>query len=52
MRSIRRALVLLLAVPAVHLSVPEQASARDDYPWRLSHAQGHRRRSASPPGSA
>ena len=39
MRSIRRALVLLLAVPAVHLSVPEQASARDDYPWRLSHAR-------------
>ena len=39
MRSIRRALVLLLTVPALHLSVPEQASARDDYPWRLSHAR-------------
>jgi surface antigen len=37
-RSIRRALVLLLAVPTVHLSVPEPAVARDDYPWRLSRA--------------
>ena len=37
MRSIRRALVLLLAVPSLHLSVAESASARDDYPWRLSN---------------
>ena len=36
MRSIRRALVLLLTVPSLHLSVTEAASARDDYPWRLS----------------
>jgi surface antigen len=35
-RSIRRALVLLLAVPSLHLSAAESASARDDYPWRLS----------------
>jgi surface antigen len=37
-RSIRRALVLLLAVPTVHLSVPTAASAQDGYPWRVSNA--------------
>ena len=36
MRVIRRALVLLLTVPALHLSVTSPASATDDYPWRLS----------------
>ena len=35
MRPLRRALVLLLAVPAVHLS-SAPAAAGDDYPWRLS----------------
>jgi surface antigen len=37
-RSIRRALVLLLVAPALHLSAAQPASARDDYPWRLSQA--------------
>lgn len=37
MRVIRRALVLLLTVPTLHLSVTAApAAARDDYPWRLS----------------
>ena len=38
MRAVRRALVLLLTVPALHLSVTTPASAGDDYPWRLSRA--------------
>ena len=38
MRVIRRVLVLLLTVPALHLSVTTPASATDDYPWRLSRA--------------
>ena len=38
MRVVRRALVLLLTVPALHLSVTTPASAGDDYPWRLSRA--------------
>ena len=37
MRLLRRALVLLLALPAVHLSTAAPAAA-DDYPWRLSQA--------------
>lgn len=36
MRLLRRALVLLLTVPAVHLSATAPAAATDDYPWRLS----------------
>jgi surface antigen len=37
-RVFRRALVLLLTVPALHLSVTAgpAAAAGDDYPWRLS----------------
>jgi surface antigen len=35
-RVVRRALVLLLTVPVLHLSVTTPASADDDYPWRLS----------------
>ena len=36
MRLLCRALVLLLAVPAVHLSSAAPSAATDDYPWRLS----------------
>ena len=36
MRLLRRALVLLLTVPAVSLSAAAPATAGDDYPWRLS----------------
>ena len=37
MRLLRRALVLLLVVPTLHLAAAAPASAaRDDYPWRLS----------------
>jgi surface antigen len=35
-RLLRRALVLLVAVPAVHLVGAAPAAAVDDYPWRLS----------------
>jgi len=37
-RHLRRALVLLLAACAVHLSPAAPAAATDDYPWRLSPA--------------
>ena len=40
MRLLRRALVLLLTVPAVHLASAAPAAATDDYPWRLSQAGG------------
>lgn len=36
MRPLRSALVLLLTVPAVHLSAAAPAAAADDYPWRMS----------------
>lgn len=39
MRPLRRALVLLLVVPALHLSSSSAASAAgDDYPWRLDRS--------------
>ena len=38
MRVIRRAVVLLLTVPALHLCVTTSPAAADGYPWRLSRA--------------
>lgn len=39
MRALRRAVVLLLALPVVALSTPAAASAAgDDYPWRLDRS--------------
>lgn len=40
MRPLRRALVLLLTLPVVHLTTAGPAAATDDYPWRLSSAAG------------
>jgi len=37
-RHVRRAVVLLLTVPVVHLLPAAPAAAVDDYPWRLSGA--------------